>query len=117
MIGKSITIRGEVSGDHDLIVDGRLEGKVNVTKGFAVGKNGIVEADVRAHGVTVAGQFKGNIIAVQRVEIDGGAKVEGDLMAPRLSISDGAYFKGSVDMGKATRPSAVANEQPSKKKS
>jgi cytoskeletal protein CcmA (bactofilin family) len=107
MIGKTITIRGELSGDNDVVVDGRLEGKVNLTRSFAVGKNGSVEADVSALGVTLAGRFKGNIVANQRVAIDSSASVVGNITAPRLSISDGAYFKGAVEMEGSSRPKPV----------
>ena len=98
MIGKTITIRGELSGDHDVVVDGRLEGRINLTKSLTGGKNGTVDADVNAHTVSVAGRFTGNVTAEQRVEIDGTASLAGNVTAPRLSIADGAYFKGSVDM-------------------
>ena len=68
MIGKNVTIRGELSGDNDVVIDGCFEGKVTLTKNFAVGKNGKVDADVSAQGVNIAGQFKGSLAASQRVE-------------------------------------------------
>jgi len=104
MIGKTIIIRGELSGDHDVLIDGRFEGKVSLSKGFAVGRNGVIEADVSAQSVSVGGQFKGNIVAGQRVEIEATAQVTGNITAPRLSIADGAYFRGAVDMDSPRKP-------------
>lgn len=102
MIGKNVTIRGELSGDNDVVIDGCFEGKVSLTKNFAVGKNGKVDADVSAQGVNIAGQFKGSLTASQRVEIDASATVVGNIAAPRLSISDGAFYKGTVEMTEST---------------
>jgi cytoskeletal protein CcmA (bactofilin family) len=114
MIGKTITIRGELSGDHDVVVDGRLEGRINLTKSLTVGKNGTVDADVSAHTVSVAGRFTGNVSAEQRVEIDATASLTGNVTTPRLSIADGAFFKGSVDMESKPTKITVADtpEQP-----
>ena len=98
MIGKTIRIRGEMTGDEDVLVDGHLEGKVELTKTLSIGRNADVHADVQAASVAVSGKFQGNIMAATRVEIDGSATVIGNVTTPRVSIADGAYFRGSIEM-------------------
>ena len=98
MIGKTIRIRGDITGDEDVLVDGHLEGRIELTKSLTIGRNGDVRADVQAASVAVGGKFHGTILASSRVEIDGSATVVANVTSPRISISDGAYFKGSVEM-------------------
>jgi cytoskeletal protein CcmA (bactofilin family) len=103
MIGKTIKIKGEITADEDLVVDGQVEGKISLTKDLIVGKSGQINANVQAQSVTLGGRFKGDIHARDRVALESTAFLEGNVAAPRLSISDGAYFKGSVDMGGADK--------------
>jgi cytoskeletal protein CcmA (bactofilin family) len=98
MIGKTIRIRGEVTGDEDVLLDGQLEGRIELSKALTIGRNATVQAEVQAASVAVSGKFHGNIQASSRVEIDGSATVVGNVTSPRISIADGAYFKGSVEM-------------------
>ena len=98
MIGKTIRIRGDIAGDEDVLIDGHLEGKIELTKALTIGRNADVKAEVQAASVAVSGRFQGHISASTRVEIDGSANVVADIATPRVSIADGAYFKGSVDM-------------------
>lgn len=98
MIGKTIKIRGELSGDEDLVLDGQLEGKVELSKGLTLGRNANVQAEVQASSVAVSGKFQGSILSAGRVEIDDSATVVGNVTTPRISIADGAYFDGSIEM-------------------
>ena len=99
VIGPNIRIQGELSGDEDLVVEGRVEGKISVSKGLRVGPQAQVNAEVKAHHVTIAGRVVGNVVAVDKVEILPSGILEGNIRAPKIAIAEGALFKGSVDMG------------------
>jgi cytoskeletal protein CcmA (bactofilin family) len=98
IIGKSIVIDGEISGDEDLIIRGTVKGRIVLKENLFVEETGVVEADIETQNVTVSGQVTGNIQAAERVEISAGGRMVGDLKAPRILIADGAAFKGNVDM-------------------
>jgi cytoskeletal protein CcmA (bactofilin family) len=101
-IGKSIVICGEVRGNEDLILDGRVEGTVTLTDGrLTVGPNANVAADLAAKDVLVMGRVQGNIVASGRVELRAGCNVEGDISALRLAVEDNAIFRGKVDLTQA----------------
>ncbi len=101
-IGKSIVIRGEVRGNEDLTLDGRVEGTVTLTEGrLTVGPNANVAADLAAKDVLVMGTVQGNIVATGRVELRAGCNVEGDISALRLAVEDNAVFRGKVDLTQA----------------
>jgi cytoskeletal protein CcmA (bactofilin family) len=100
-IGKTIVIRGEVQGKEDLIVDGRLEGTVNLAENrLTVGANANVAADITAKDVLVLGHVQGNVVASGRVELRAGCNLEGDIRALRLAVEDNAVFRGKVDRGR-----------------
>jgi cytoskeletal protein CcmA (bactofilin family) len=108
-IGKSIVIKGELSGNEALTIDGKVEGKVSLQDhDLTVGKHGQLQAEIIAKRVIILGQVKGNISASERVEILQGGRLEGDIASPRLSISDGAHFRGKVDMDRSTEQKAPA---------
>ena len=101
-IGKSVVVRGELSGSEDLYIDGQVEGTIELREHhLTVGPNGRVEANVNAKEVILLGTVKGNIRAIDRVEIRKSGSLVGDLIAARVIIEDGAYFKGSIDIQKA----------------
>lgn len=98
-IGGSLFIKGEVTGSEDLIVEGRVEGKIDLKDhNLAIAKSGRVNAEIHARSVTVNGEVSGNVHADEKVELAETGRVVGDLFAPRVAISDGAQFQGSVDM-------------------
>jgi cytoskeletal protein CcmA (bactofilin family) len=98
-IGKTVVIRGEVKGNEDLIVDGRVEGTVNLAESrLTIGPNANVAADLLAKDVLILGQVQGNIIASGRVELRAGCQVVGDIRALRLAVEDNAIFRGKVDL-------------------
>ena len=100
-IGKSVYIKGELSGDEDLTIEGRVEGKIELkAHNLVIGPNGKISAELYAKNVTVIGNVIGNIAAGEIVEIRASGSVVGDIRSPRISIADGAHFKGSVDMQK-----------------
>jgi cytoskeletal protein CcmA (bactofilin family) len=98
IIGSSITIDGEISGDEDLVVHGTVKGKIAVKSKVTVDASGVVEADIETPTVTINGRVTGNVVATDRVEIRTDGKMVGDVKAPRVLIADGATFKGRVDM-------------------
>lgn len=103
-IGKSVVIRGEVKGNEDLIIDGRVEGTVTLTESrLTIGPNANVAADLSARDVLILGQVQGNILATGRVELRAGCTVEGDVRALRLAVEDNAVFRGKVDLTQGTR--------------
>ena len=98
-IGKTVVIRGEVKGNEDLILDGRVEGTVNLSESrLTIGPNANVAADLSAKDVLIMGQVQGNIVASGRVELRAGCQVVGDIRALRLAVEDNAVFRGKVDL-------------------
>jgi cytoskeletal protein CcmA (bactofilin family) len=99
-IGPSITVKGEVSGDEDLLIQGRVEGSINLKeRAVTVGQDGHVKADIEGRVVSVQGKVEGNLHALEQVILTSSAKVQGDIKAPRVVLEDGATFRGMVDMG------------------
>ena len=100
-IGKSLVIKGEVTGSESLYIDGRVEGSINLPGNrVTVGRNGIVAANINAREVVVIGKVRGNLTASDRVDIRNEGSLTGDVVAQRISIEDGAFFKGGIDIRK-----------------
>jgi cytoskeletal protein CcmA (bactofilin family) len=101
-IGKTIVICGEVKGNEDLVVDGRVEGTISLSESrLTIGPNAQVAADLSARDVLVLGHVKGNVVPSGRVELRAGCVVEGDIRALRLAVEDNAIFRGKVDLTQA----------------
>lgn len=99
-IGKSITIKGDLSGNEDLVVEGTVQGKIELPNNqLTIGANGNVAADVTAKTIVVIGKVSGNVTGTERVEIESTGAVEGDVRSPRLVVQEGAVLNGSVEMG------------------
>jgi len=109
-IGKTIVISGEIKGGEDLIVDGRVEGTVNLAESrLTIGPNANVSADLTAKDVLILGHVQGNVVASGRVELRAGCSVEGDIRALRLAVEDNAVFRGKVDLTQGvSRPHEAA---------
>jgi cytoskeletal protein CcmA (bactofilin family) len=100
-VGPSIFIKGELSGDEDLTIEGRVEGRIELKNhNLTIGPKGKINAEVHANAVTIKGDVTGNVFAKERVEIADSGRLTGDITSPRIVISDGAHFRGSVDMNK-----------------
>jgi cytoskeletal protein CcmA (bactofilin family) len=100
-IGKSLVIKGEVSGSESLYIDGRVEGSINLAGNrVTVGRNGVVAANISAREIIVLGKVRGNLTASDRVDIRNEGSLTGDVVAQRISIEDGAFFKGGIDIRK-----------------
>jgi cytoskeletal protein CcmA (bactofilin family) len=111
-IGKSLVIKGELSGSESLYIDGKVEGSINLPGNrVTVGRNGQVAANISAREVVVLGKVRGNVSASDRVDIRSEGSLTGDVAAARISIEDGAFFKGGIDIrkpGDTKNGSAVA---------
>lgn len=99
MIGTALLVSGELSGDEDVVVAGRFQGKISLPKNsLMVSKGGHVEADVAANAVQIEGRVAGDIRCADKVLITATGQMEGTIVAPRVILVDGAKFKGSIDM-------------------
>jgi cytoskeletal protein CcmA (bactofilin family) len=100
-IGKSLIVKGEVSGSESLYIDGKVEGAINLPGNrVTVGRNGQVAANIMAREIVVLGKVRGNCQASDRVDIRSEGSLTGDVIAARISIEDGAFFKGGIDIRK-----------------
>ena len=116
MIGPSINIKGEVTGDEDLLIQGNVEGTINLQDNeVSIGQSGTVTADIQARVVKIEGEVKGDIRGKEKVIISQSGNVHGNIVAPRVTLEDGAIFKGSIDMdpgGSAADKVSLASQQP-----
>jgi len=104
-IGKSVIIKGELTGSEDLTVEGQVEGKIELRQNMlTIGPNGKVKAQIVAKVVVVEGDVHGDITATERVDIRDKGSVDGDLSSPRVAIADGAHFRGTIDMQRGNKP-------------
>ncbi len=107
LIGKSVSLKGELSGDEDLFMDGTLEGTVALTQSrLTIGPHGRVNADIKVQDLIVFGQLDGNVVATGRIELRQNAIVHGDIVANRLSIEESATIRGRVEL--TVQPSKAA---------
>jgi len=113
-IGKSLVIKGEVTGSESLYIDGRVEGSINLAGNrVTVGRNGVVAANINAREIVVLGKVRGNLTASDRVDIRSDGSLTGDVVAARISIEDGAFFKGGIDIRKAGQAGKPNGEEKS----
>src|SRR5438874_11003893 len=112
-IGKSLVIKGEVTGSESLYIDGKVEGSINLQGNrVTVGRNGQVTANINAREIVVLGKVKGNLNASDRVDIRNEGSLTGDVVAQRISIEDGAFFKGGIDIRKPGQQNQKDTKEP-----
>jgi cytoskeletal protein CcmA (bactofilin family) len=120
-IGKSVVIKGELSGSEDLTIEGNVEGRIELRENvLTIGPNGKIRAEVFAKQVIVLGEVAGNVTASEKVDIRDNGSVDGDIASPRVAIAEGAHFRGSVDMQRggvkgqpaAAKPSLASTSTP-----
>jgi len=98
-IGPSIRIKGELTGEENLIIEGSVEGTIHLEKNdLTIGANGRIKADIHAKGVIVEGELQGDIVGTEKVIIRRSGNMRGNIVAPRVTLEDGAMFKGSIEM-------------------
>jgi cytoskeletal protein CcmA (bactofilin family) len=115
-IGKSVVIKGELSGSEDLTIEGQVDGKIELRQNvLTIGPNGKIKAQVFAKSVVILGEVTGNVTASEKVDIRDNGSVDGDIAAPRVAIAEGAHFRGSIDMQRsgagASKPAEKAAEK------
>jgi cytoskeletal protein CcmA (bactofilin family) len=99
LIGSSIKIEGSLSGGEDLLVEGQIDGKIELNQhNVTIGKNGRIKADIHGRSIIVMGDVKGNLYGSEQIILRKSSKVRGNLFAARVSLEDGSDFKGSIDM-------------------
>jgi len=104
-IGKSVVVKGELSGSEDLYLDGEVEGTIELRDHtLVVGPNGRIRAHISAREVIIHGKAEGNVTASERVELKKSCVLSGDIRTSRIVIEDGAFFKGAVDLQKESKP-------------
>lgn len=112
VIGKSVTVRGELTGQEDLYMDGVIEGTITLSGArLTIGPNARVQADLQAGDIVIYGRVDGKVRATGRIELRDSAAVRGDLFAGRLSIEENATLKGRVELTEVTAKSAAATAE------
>ena len=120
-IGKSITIKGDLTGNEDIVVEGTVEGKVELPNNqLTIGANGTAKAEITAKTIVVIGKVSGNVHGTERVEIQATGVVDGDVTSPRLVVAEGAVLNGAIHMnapaaGAGTKASAPARPDEAQK--
>ena len=114
-IGKSVVIKGELSGSEDLTIEGQVDGKIELRQNvLTIGPNGKIKAQVFAKSVVILGEVTGNVTASEKVDIRDNGSVDGDIAAPRVAIAEGAHFRGSIDMQRPAAPAKPAEKAEAK---
>ncbi len=106
-IGQSILIKGELTGNEDMTIEGKVEGNINLKDhNLTIGIKGRIEAELFAKNITIMGEVNGNVYAEDKVEVTQSGKLNGNISSPRVVIEDGARFKGSVEMDGSSKQAA-----------
>jgi cytoskeletal protein CcmA (bactofilin family) len=112
-IGRTVVVKGELSGGEDLFVDGEIEGSIELrSHGLTIGPNGRVRANIVAQDVVIFGKVEGNVRGSERVELKRSAVLHGDIFTQRIVIEDGAFLKGGIDIQKPEPKAEVRREMP-----
>ena len=113
-IGKSVVIKGELSGSEDLTIEGQVEGKIELNNNvLTIGTNAKIKAQVFAKTVVVLGEVSGNITASEKVDIRDNGSVDGDITSPKVAIAEGAHFRGAIDMNRGGAGAPKSDVKPS----
>ena len=112
-IGKSVIIKGELSGSEDLTIEGQVEGKIELNNNIlTIGTNAKIKAQVFAKTVVVLGEVTGNITASEKVDIRDNGSVDGDITSPKVAIAEGAHFRGAIDKNRGATAPKPAEAKP-----
>jgi cytoskeletal protein CcmA (bactofilin family) len=98
VIGEGLTIEGDITSDEEVVVHGNVRGKLTTSDAISIGNSGVVQADISGSSVSIGGQVVGDVTGSERVDLQSGGRLVGDVKAARFTIADGASFKGNVDM-------------------
>ena len=109
MIGPTVTIKGNLTSEEDLMIEGRLEGKIEVRQhSVTIGKKGQIKADIYGKVITVEGNVEGNLYGEEQLIVRHSGTVRGNIVAPRVVLEDGSNFKGNIDMSPKEKPVAAS---------
>jgi cytoskeletal protein CcmA (bactofilin family) len=109
-IGQSIVLKGELTGDEDLEIEGQVEGNVHLSNHqVTIGANGRLKAEINAKSIVVIGKVQGNLTATERIEIQATGVVQGDVRAPKLNVQEGGVLNGSIDMSGGSKASEASD--------
>jgi cytoskeletal protein CcmA (bactofilin family) len=97
-VSTGVKIKGQISGSSEIVIDGQVEGRIDVQAAVVVSANGNVDGDIVAKTVKVDGKVQGNVNAAESFELQVSGRIEGDVKAPRVTIAEGSFFKGNVEM-------------------
>jgi cytoskeletal protein CcmA (bactofilin family) len=114
VIGATVVIKGDLTGEEDLLIEGRLEGKVESRRHkVTVGRNGRIKGDIYAKTITIEGTVEGNLYGEEQLVVRQSGNVRGNIVAPRVALEDGSNFKGSIDMSpKEKSPTPLMPDKP-----
>ncbi len=113
MIGKTISIKGDITGEESLIIEGKVDGTIHLKNNdLTIGQSGQVNANLTANVVRIDGEVKGDIVGVEKVIITKTGRVQGNIVGPRVTLEDGAKFKGSIDMDPSSTERSVGSQSP-----
>jgi len=113
MIGKTITIKGDITGEESLVIEGRVDGTIHLkSNDLTIGQSGRVNANVTANVVRIDGEVTGDIVGIEKVVVTKTGKVHGNIVGPRVTLEDGAKFKGSIDMDPSGADRAASHQAP-----
>jgi cytoskeletal protein CcmA (bactofilin family) len=109
MIGPTISIKGDLTGEEELLIEGRLEGKIELRRhSVTVGKNGKIKGDIFGKIITIAGSVEGNLFGEEQLIVRQSGTVRGNIVAPRVALEDGSNFKGNIDMSSKDKQPSLA---------
>jgi cytoskeletal protein CcmA (bactofilin family) len=112
-IGPTILIKGDLTGEEDLLIEGQLEGKVELRRNsVTVGKNGRIKADIYGKIIVIEGNVEGNLYGEEQLIVRQSGTIRGNIVAPRVALEDGCNFKGSIDMSVKDKAAAVSKDAP-----
>lgn len=98
VIGRGLYIKGEIHGEDDLIIEGTVEGTLTMAKNLTIEIEGRIKANIQTENVIIKGQMEGDLNAREKITLHRGARLVGDMLAPRIEVEDGAYYKGNINM-------------------
>ena len=112
MIGPTIRIKGDLTSEEDLLIEGRLDGKIEMRRhSITIGKKGQIKADIHGRIIVIEGTVEGNLYGEEQLIVRQSGTVRGNIVSPRVALEDGSNFKGSIDMSPKEKPAATAAQE------
>ena len=112
LVGKTLLIKGDVYSEDEILIEGRIQGKITVKNRVVIGRDGDVEAEIDAREIIIKGKVTGNVRGSQRVEIVPAGSLHGNILSPRVVIADSGFFEGSIEMKHRDEKGKVSEEKP-----